>query len=261
MKYQTDNNNLREVINFLEKANIVHEDLGSPSLSPSEIIASIFSPGEYYYFILNFFNFNLEYVHPTVQNIYGCNPNEFTLTFIMDRMHSDDANEIKLKEQAAGEFFYNRIPTNKILRYKSSYTFRVKDKDGKWRQILHQCTPIQLSNQGRIHHSLSVHTDISFMNLPPDNRISFIGLHGEPSYYSLSTEPSRVLEPEKGWFLSSREREIIKLLGEGYASKQIADQLSISTHTVDTHRRNLLKKTGTKNTLELTAICIKRGLL
>jgi len=261
MKYLTENDNLKAVINFLEQENIVYEDLGYPKLSPSEIIASIFSPGEYYYFILNFFNFQIEYVHPTVSTFYGCRPEEFSLNYFFEKMHPDDARQMQLKEKAAGEFFYNRIPADKILRYKSSYTFRIKDADGNWRHILHQCTPIQLSKQGRIHHSLSVHTDISFMNLLQDDRISFIGLHGEPSYFSLSTDPSNILEPEIGWLLSLREREIVKLMGEGLGSKQIADLLSISTHTVDTHRRNLLKKTGTKNTLELTVACVKKGLV
>jgi len=50
-------------------------------------------------------------------------------------------------------------------------------------------------------------------------------------------------------------------MAEGHGSKQIADILSISTHTVDTHRRNLLRKTGTKNTMELAVTCIKKGLI
>lgn len=261
MKYSTDNENLKAVISFLERANDVQENLGSPTLSPAEIIASIFSPGEYYYFIFNFFSFKFEYVHSTVENIHGCKPEDFTLDLLFERMHPEDAEQMRLKEAAAGEFFYKRIPPNKILTYKSSYTFRIKGKSGMWKNILHQCTPIQLSNQGRIHHSLSVHTDITFMNLLPDNRISFIGLNGEPSYYSLSTDPASILEPEISWLLSLREREIIKLMSSGLGSKQIGDRLSISPHTVDTYRRHLLKKTGTKNTLELTVSCIKKGII
>ena len=261
MKYQTDNENLKAVVSFLERENYIYQDQGTPVLTPAELLASIFSPGPFYYFILNFFNFQLEYVHPTVRYFYGCALEDFTLDNIMNRMHPEDAEQMKLKETAAGEFFYNRLPLNKRLRYKSSYTFRMQDAQGKWKNILHQCTPIQLSEEGRIHHSLSVHTDITFMNLLQDHRISFIGIGGEPSYYSLSTDPNSILEPESKWLISARERDIIKLMAEGQGSKQIADILSISTHTVDTHRRNLLKKTGTKNTMELTVACIKKGLI
>ena len=55
--------------------------------------------------------------------------------------------------------------------------------------------------------------------------------------------------------------DIVRLLAKGMASKQIAATLYISKHTVDTHRRNLLKKTNTKNTLELTAACIREGVI
>jgi len=61
--------------------------------------------------------------------------------------------------------------------------------------------------------------------------------------------------------ITSREKEIIILLSQGLASKQIGQKLFISKHTVDTHRRNLLKKTKTKNTLEMTAVCIRNGLI
>lgn len=261
MKYVTENENLRQVVRFLEEANAVHEDLGRPALNPTDIIASIFSPGEFYFFLLNFFNFKIEYTHPTVTSIYGVAPEAFTLDLFFSRMHPEDAEQMKLKEAAAGEFFYKRIPTDKILRYKSSYTFRIQDATGNWRHMLHQCTPVQLSADGKIHHSLSVHSDITYLNILPDHRISFIGLAGEPSYYSLSTDPATILQPEKSLTLSARERDIVRLLAEGFASKQIGDQLCISTHTVDTHRRNLLKKTGTRNTLELAVACVKRGLV
>ena len=234
---------------------------GQPALSPTDIIASIFSPGEYYFFLLNFFNFKIEYTHPTVKSIYGVEPEDFTLDLFFGRMHPEDAEQMRLKEQAAGEFFYNRLPVSKIMRYKSSYTFRIMDHSGNWRHMLHQCTPVQLSAEGRIHHSISVHSDITYLNILPDHRISFIGLAGEPSYYSLSTNPDSILEPEQTMVLSDREKEIIRLLAEGMGSKQIGDKLCISSHTVDTHRRNLLKKTGANNMVELTVACVKKGLI
>jgi two-component system LytT family response regulator len=51
--------------------------------------------------------------------------------------------------------------------------------------------------------------------------------------------------------LSKREREVFKLLLEGLTSRAIADCLSISINTVNTHRRNILGKTGAKSTLDL----------
>lgn len=51
--------------------------------------------------------------------------------------------------------------------------------------------------------------------------------------------------------LSPRELEILELLAKGKTSKEIAENLFISKTTVDTHRRNLLEKTGCRSTSEL----------
>jgi DNA-binding NarL/FixJ family response regulator len=61
--------------------------------------------------------------------------------------------------------------------------------------------------------------------------------------------------------LSSREQEILKGIADGKASKQIADNLNISKNTVDTHRRDMIEKTGAANTTELVTKAAKEGWL
>ncbi len=60
--------------------------------------------------------------------------------------------------------------------------------------------------------------------------------------------------------LSARERQIIKLVSEGYTNKRIADYLSISPNTVDKHRANLMKKLNLHNASEITSFAIKCGV-
>lgn len=61
--------------------------------------------------------------------------------------------------------------------------------------------------------------------------------------------------------LSAREIEILILLCKGYSSSEIAAQLYLSAHTVNTHRRNILKKTGCKRSSQLYAFASHFGLL
>ena len=51
--------------------------------------------------------------------------------------------------------------------------------------------------------------------------------------------------------VSPREKEVLKLVADGFSSKQIADRLFISSHTAISHRKNLIEKFNVKNTAQL----------
>jgi DNA-binding NarL/FixJ family response regulator len=61
--------------------------------------------------------------------------------------------------------------------------------------------------------------------------------------------------------LSDREKEILAFICQGYSNQEIADAINLSIHTVDTHRRNLLNKTGAKNTASLVMTAFRDGLM
>ncbi|MCK6616762.1 MAG: response regulator transcription factor [Cyclobacteriaceae bacterium] len=61
--------------------------------------------------------------------------------------------------------------------------------------------------------------------------------------------------------LSQREREVLQLIAEGISTKEIAEKLHLSPGTVETHRKNLLKKLNARNSAELIRMAITEGLL
>jgi DNA-binding NarL/FixJ family response regulator len=61
--------------------------------------------------------------------------------------------------------------------------------------------------------------------------------------------------------LTPRELEVLKLIAEGHASKEIAAMLVISIKTVDRHRTNMLEKLGMRDRVDLTRYAIRRGLI
>lgn len=61
--------------------------------------------------------------------------------------------------------------------------------------------------------------------------------------------------------LTSREREILKMIAEGYKNKEIADDLCISVKTVEKHRANLMEKLNLHNIQALTTFAIEKGLV
>ncbi len=70
------------------------------------------------------------------------------------------------------------------------------------------------------------------------------------------------LKSSSSWdSLTQREREILKLVGEGYKNKEIADYLCISAKTVEKHRSNIMEKLDLHTASALTAYAIKKGLV
>jgi len=62
--------------------------------------------------------------------------------------------------------------------------------------------------------------------------------------------------------LTQRETEILELIiANEFSSSQIAEKLKITVGTVDTHRKNLLRKTATKNSVGLTKFALKNALI
>lgn len=61
--------------------------------------------------------------------------------------------------------------------------------------------------------------------------------------------------------LTGREREILGRLADGLSSKQIAGKLHLSENTIVNHRKNILRKTNTKNVAELIRYAINNGII
>ena len=61
--------------------------------------------------------------------------------------------------------------------------------------------------------------------------------------------------------LTGREREILQLLAEGKANKEVATDLNISTYTVETHRSHILQKLNLHNSAELVLYAVRKGII
>ena len=61
--------------------------------------------------------------------------------------------------------------------------------------------------------------------------------------------------------LTKREVQIIRLIASEYTTNEIATDLAISTHTVDTHRKNIVSKLAVKNTAGLVKFAMENGLV
>lgn len=61
--------------------------------------------------------------------------------------------------------------------------------------------------------------------------------------------------------LSKRETVVLKWLSKGLSNKEIADKLNVSIYTINTHRRNIMEKTGIRSMAGLTVYAVSKGII
>lgn len=224
-------------------------------LDISKKINSIFHVGPFYYYIFDVPTGQFLYVDPSIHTILGIDASSLTVTDFMHLMHPEDVIYFLNFEQKVSEFF-GQLTVEQVMKYKVSYDFRIKKSNGNYIRILHQVITINHSEEGHVLQTLGVHTDITHIKEVGEPKLSFIGLEGEPSFIDVDYQKTFVYQKD---VFSVREKEILKYLCAGFSSTEIALKLCISRHTVQTHRRNILRKTDAKSTTDLVAKTVKHG--
>lgn len=92
-------------------------------------------------------------------------------------------------------------------------------------------------------------------------------LCGKVAYFLSNNETADVSRPVldkiscQGLGITDRELDVIRLISEGLSNKLIADKLELSTHTVNTHRKNIMTKLDIPNTAGIVMFAVKNNLL
>lgn len=172
---------------------------------------------------------------------------------IYGRIHPEDLVEKRMLEY---EFFkaVDALPTGEKLCYRATCRLRMRDRDGSWRTIDNSTQVAALSPKGRMWLILCCYA------LSPEQD----GAGGiSPRIVNTATGEITALElgERRKSVLSEREKQVLRLVQEGKASKNIADILGISIHTVNRHRQNIMEKLSVGNCVEAIAAATAMRLL
>lgn len=230
---------------------------GSPELELAfyKKLLGYLQAGSSYYFTYNFNNVSFEVIDPEIERVLGFAIADISMDTVLTRIHPEDMPYFLAFENKVVEFFL-QLPKEKITRYKARYDLRIQNKEGHYIRLLHQALVANHDDDGKIARMFCLHTDITYLKQQGQPQLSFIGMEGEPSYHDMGTP---LLASAPAAYLSRREKQVLALLAEGKASKEIAAALHISKPTVDTHRRNMLAKNGVASTGELVGKAIRSG--
>ncbi len=217
-------------------------------------LLNIFQAGGHYYMVFNVYNAELEVISPGIFDVLGYEPAEMNAMFFLDSIHPDDKNYFISYENRSTEFL-NQLPLSKRGSYKYQHDYRIRTKSGKYIRLLHQILPIEY-DETSYYRSLVLHTDITHLKPEGTPCFSIIGLDGDPSYYNI--QDTEIFTRSYDLF-TKRERDILKQIVEGKSSKEIAIELHLSLHTVNTHRKNILLKAACKSPVDLIIKAINQG--
>jgi DNA-binding CsgD family transcriptional regulator/PAS domain-containing protein len=197
-----------------------------------------------------------EFMSANVERLLGYSPRQFTtggIAFARGLLHPEDA----------GTAWQLLLQVYKCLldlpaRHRSlaglSRDYRLRRADGTYVRLLEQSKVLQMDRRGNVTHLLGVCTDITDWKRSDVLSASVDSAHA----HTCVTAADAPGTSPRG--LSPREREIIRLVSEGYNSQEIADQLFISVHTVNTHRRNISGKTKTRTAGSLVRFALTNSI-
>lgn len=232
-----------------------------PRLNFDELLSSVFSLGPFYFYTIDFYDMSISNISAGFRAAHGIDPAEVrTINDILMLIHPDDMLFVAKAEQKVFQFAVDHLGREKVTRYKQSYNFRFKTADGSYKLYNHQSATLVVDENGNFIRSLNIHTNISHLTEHNNYKCSVIGLSGEPSYLNMDVwEPEGARTDLSEFSFSKRELEVIRHVASGLATKQIADQLKVSVDTIKTHRKNILRKSGCRNSAELIARGISEG--
>ena len=181
------------------------------------------------------------------------------LDLFFENLHPDEANILieKLYPKISTSL-ENLSRTTDIKKTFTQFNYRFKVKNGKYVNLLEHLYVLETDQEGK--PSLFLGNIVTLDNnkvLPVRLLMKIMNDNLLEIFFSTiydSKESTRL-------DITSREFEILRNIALGKSSQQISNELFISRHTVDTHRRNLLKKLNCNTSVELTRIAFQNGLL
>lgn len=170
------------------------------------------------------------------------------------RVHPDDLKVLAKNGHTAMKYLMS-LPPEQRMFYKMVNEYRILSKNEVYIQVMEQHQILEQDVQGNIWLSLGV-IDIS-PNQQALEGVKFQIHNFRTGEFINPVDPN---EPEIAP-LTIREREILKMISDGKLSKEISWLLSISVHTVNTHRQRILEKLDVNNSIEAIYSARRRGLI
>ena len=184
----------------------------------------------------------------------GVKPEDLIAYHFKEATHPDDLKRQELGLAQLFKIAHELYVAEKGEMFLSS-NFRMRIPNGNYTNQLVQCYFYYSPDPDKTVYLINIKTDISWCKRIKHGFHYYMG--NDPSYFRYPDEELLMT----GNIFSERELEIINLIKHGFESEQIAQKLFLSKHTVNTHRKNILNKTGKAHISDLIYDLTEQGLI
>ena len=178
-------------------------------------------------------------------------------SFFNHTVHQEDSINLLKRWITSLKLCYAISPTER-KNYKIINDYRIKNGKGEYIRVIDQHQVLELDAQGNIWLA------VCFIDISPDQD-KYTGVRSSIVNFKTGELVWEALEKTKEEHipikLSPREKQILSLIKEGYLSKEIAEKLFLSVHTVNTHRQRILEKLNVGTSIEAIRYSSNLGLL
>lgn len=187
-----------------------------------------------------------------ITDFLGYKSEEFTFNHVVNSYHPNDYDMVTRLMKAILQYASENNMSGDVGYF---VTCRIQRKDGTYVKVLRQSNVYDLDESGKIISNVSLITDISFIDTTEKVQWKFDAPGLDQKKFK------EYVTKEYADFFSEREQDVLRLLKSGITSQGISEKLFISKHTVDGHRRNMLHKSNSTNTIDLINFSRTNGIL
>ena len=185
-------------------------------------------------FTVDVFKERYDFASDSFAHLFGYNPTWIKTIrqqgdLLEERIHPDDRMQLTECQIEHGQFIYS-LPPEERNDYRQIFQFRMLNARQQYINVSSRQQVIETDRNGKAWIIMGV----------------------------MDILPTCTVSPDKQ--LSNREKEILRLIRQGFLSKEIAYQLGVSIYTVNNHRKNILSKLDANNIMEAIHIVENLGI-
>jgi DNA-binding CsgD family transcriptional regulator len=207
-----------------------------------------------FFYLADIIQMRIHFTSKRSTQMIGIEPEELTPYHFMEAVHATDIQRLNLGRSKIIKLAQDLYIAEKGYTLMST-NYKFRTPSGEYSDLLVQGYLFYTTVPYKTVFFLKVHTNIDWHKKIKHGYHLYIG--NDLSYFRYPDDEMLM----KGNIFSSREFEIIKLIESGLSSEDIADKLFLSVHTVNTHRRNILEKSGKASVADLIYELKERGVL